>query len=102
LTGLQVGLLEGALFNPADILKISTTLSRYRYGWGETSGNALRGPYSNSTVVHVTIRVLFSGTKIKRENLWLVVGCKYTNQRFSLFILVPEKRTLVTIIENFH
>jgi hypothetical protein len=41
LTGLQVGLLEGALFNPAGILKISTTSSRYRYGWGETSGNAL-------------------------------------------------------------
>jgi hypothetical protein len=42
LTGLQVGLLEGALFNPAGILKISTTSSRYRYGWGETSGNALK------------------------------------------------------------
>jgi hypothetical protein len=39
---LQVGLLEGALFNPAGILKISTTSSRYRYGWGETSGNALK------------------------------------------------------------
>jgi hypothetical protein len=34
-------------------------------------------------------RVLFYGTKKKRENLWLVVGCKYTNQRLSLFILVP-------------
>jgi hypothetical protein len=31
----------------------------------------------------------------KRESLWLVVGCKYTNQRFSLIILVPKKRTLV-------
>jgi hypothetical protein len=26
--------------------------------------------------------------------MWLVVGCKYTNQRFSLRILQPEKRTL--------
>jgi hypothetical protein len=25
----------------------------------------------------------------------LVVGCKYTNHRFSLRILQPEKRTLV-------
>jgi hypothetical protein len=40
-------------------------------------------------------RVLFSGCKIRRENLWLVVGCKYTNQRFSLLILQPEKRTLL-------
>jgi hypothetical protein len=28
-------------------------------------------------------------------HLWLVVGCKYTNHRFSLHILHPEKRTLV-------
>jgi hypothetical protein len=40
-------------------------------------------------------RVLFSGCKIRRENLWLVVGCQYTNQRFSLRILQPEKRTLI-------
>jgi hypothetical protein len=40
-------------------------------------------------------RVLFSGCKIQRENLWLVVGCKYTNQRFSLRILQPEKITLL-------
>jgi hypothetical protein len=45
--------------------------------------------------VWVGSRVLFSGCKIRRENLWLVVGCKYTNQRFSLRILQPEKTTLV-------
>jgi hypothetical protein len=39
-------------------------------------------------------RVLFSSCKIQRENLWLVVGCKYTNQRFPLRILQLEKRTL--------
>jgi xanthine/uracil permease len=27
-------------------------------------------------------------------NLWLEVGCKYTNHRFSRRILQPEKRTL--------
>jgi hypothetical protein len=40
----------------------------------------------------------FLAPKKTRENLWLVVGCKYTNQRFSLFILVPEKRTLESIV----
>jgi hypothetical protein len=45
----------------------------------------------------VQIRVLFSGTKIKRENLWLVYLQPTTNQRFSLFILVPEKRTLLGV-----
>jgi hypothetical protein len=37
----------------------------------------------------LTSRVLFSRCKILRENL-------YTNQRFSLCILHPEKRTLLT------
>jgi hypothetical protein len=31
-----------------------------------------------------------------------VVGCKYTNQRFSLRILQPEKRTLISICKLLH
>jgi hypothetical protein len=43
-------------------------------------------------------RVFFSGCKIQRENLWLVVGWLGANtptKRFSLHILQPEKRTLL-------
>jgi hypothetical protein len=52
----------------------------------------------NDFVATGMIRVIFSGCKIRRENLWLVVGCKYTNQRFSLLILQPEKRTLSMMV----
>jgi hypothetical protein len=45
-------------------------------------------------------RVLFSGCKIQRENLWLVVGCKYTNHKFSHCILQLEKRTLACARAN--
>jgi hypothetical protein len=47
-------------------------------------------------------RVLFSGCKIRRENLWLVYLHPTTNQRFSLRILQPEKRTLLLNISGFH
>jgi hypothetical protein len=40
------------------------------------------------------IRVIFSGCKIRRENLWLVYLQPTTNHRFSLRILQPEKITL--------
>jgi hypothetical protein len=40
-------------------------------------------------------RVLFSGCKIERENLWLVYLHPTTNQRFFLRILQPKKRTLL-------
>jgi hypothetical protein len=43
----------------------------------------------------VKTRVLFFGCKIRRENLWLVYLQPTTNQRFSLCILQPKKRTLV-------
>jgi hypothetical protein len=46
--------------------------------------------------ISLAIRVLFSGCKIRRENLWLVYLHPTTNQRFSLRILQPEKRTLVS------
>jgi hypothetical protein len=53
----------------------------------------------SATHASVTDRVLFSGCKIRRENLWLVYLQPPTNHRLSLPSLQPVKRTLVTELQ---